>query len=241
MTSFTISDVPAAILLGTISTTKLGGYSIILGPIIALIFWLIATGGPFIDTVDLADAMASIQAAAGNSMSTVSNFLVTIGLLMLLNGIVSLQTTFAGKGNGITSSNYGVQLVRIGLIGIVVVAIALGNVVAGFDLARLADPASATVASGSITGVYAAATGINITAGGILSLGFLLFSLGLSTRDDQNKIFCLIVAVASVVGVIAAVISGTDSSQLQTMNNVTGVVYLISTIWVITLGLKMIK
>lgn len=227
--------------MGTISTTKLGGYSIILGPIIALVFWLLAPGGPFIDTADPADAMASIQAAAGNSLSTISNFLVTIGLLMLLNGVISLHATFAGKGNGIALSNYGVQLIKIGLIGIVVVAVALGNVVAGFDLASLADPASAAVAAGSITGVYAAGTGISITAGGILSLGFLLFSLGLSTRDDQNKIFCLIVAVASVVGVIAAVISGTDSSQLQTMNSVTGIVYLITTIWGITLGLKMIK
>jgi len=160
---------------------------------------------------------------------------------MLLNGVVSLHATFAGKGNDIALSNYWVQLIKIGLIGIIVVAVVLGNVVAGFDWASLANPASAAVAAGSITGVYAAGTGISITAGGILSLGFLLFSLGLSTRDDQNKIFCLIVAVAAVVGVIAAVISGTDSSQLQTMNSVTGIVYLITTIWGITLGLKMIK
>jgi len=46
--------------MGTISMKKLGGLSLIVGPVIALICYFLQPGGMIIDAADPADAAASL-------------------------------------------------------------------------------------------------------------------------------------------------------------------------------------
>ena len=74
--------------MGTISLNKLGGYCLILGPVIAVIFFLLYPGGAIIDAADPSDAQASIGAVLGNAgLAKACGMLVTLGILMLIIGL----------------------------------------------------------------------------------------------------------------------------------------------------------
>jgi len=51
----------------------------------------------------------------------------------------------------------------------------------------------------------------------------------------------LIVAVASAVGFITSILGGRDLSTLEMMNNIGAISYVITTIWMVTLGLRLMK
>ena len=118
-----------------------------------------------------------------------------------------------------------------GVIGWVV-SVGMNMAIAGMDLATQAVPAGT---------LYAATLGINTVAGLLAGLGFLLFALAISTRDDQNKIFALVAAAVGVVVVIAVLIGGMDTAQLQNMQMIIGICYLIHVAWTVTLGLGLMK
>ena len=63
----------------------------------------------------------------------------------------------------------------------------------------------------------------------------------MSTRDDYNKIFALAAVAAGIVAVVATVIGGIDSDQLQTMGNINGICYVVHSLWVLTIGLDLLK
>lgn len=214
--------------MGTISLNKLGGYCLILGPVIAVIFFLLYPGGAIIDAADPANPQASIGAVLANAgLAKASGMLVTLGILMLLIGIIAKSADMQGKGNGETLARIAVPLAIISGGGIVLNN-GLGLVIAG----------NAGPAAGAI---YAASIGIGLIMGTVFALGITALALAISTAEGENKIFALIVAAAGVVSVVVQVIAGSDSSQLQIASQINGVVYLITTIWTVTLGLKMIK
>ena len=53
--------------------------------------------------------------------------------------------------------------------------------------------------------------------------------------------FALVVAVISAVLLVASVWAGQDLSMLQTTSMVSGVGYLVTVAWVVTLGLNLMK
>ena len=53
--------------MGTISMKKLGGLSLIVGPVIALICYFLQPGGMIIDAADPADAAASLGSVWANT------------------------------------------------------------------------------------------------------------------------------------------------------------------------------
>ena len=220
--------------MGTISVNRLGGLSLIVGPIVALVGYFLQPGGMLIDSADPASAAASLQAATSNAvLSQVTGFVVVLGLMIFLYGFFVLQESIRANGNGDALSRYGVQLILIAVIGWTL-STGLSLAIAGSDLAV----ASEAAAAGAL---YAATLGIGTIAGTIAGLGFLLVALAVSTRDDYNKIFALVAAVVGVVVVVASLLGGIDSTQLETMTAVIGICYLIHTAWIITVGLVLMK
>ena len=63
----------------------------------------------------------------------------------------------------------------------------------------------------------------------------------MSTRDDYNKVFALVAAVVAIIAIIVTIIGGIDLDQLQTMQLIGGISYIIHTIWTNTIGLSLIK
>lgn len=220
--------------MGTISVNKLGGLSLILGPIVALIGYFLQPGGTFIDTANPGETQASLLAITSNgSLSQITGFVVAIGLLIFLYGLYVFQGKLSENGNGNALSRFGLQFLLFGIIGWVI-STGLGNAVAGSDLTKAAEEAAAGT-------LYAATLGIGTTAGVLAGLGFLLLALAVSTRDDYNKVFALVAAVVAIIAIIVTIIGGIDLKQLQTMQLIGGISYIIHTIWTITIGLSLIK
>ena len=219
--------------MGTVSINKLGGFSVMLGPIIALIGYFLQPGGMLIDAADPANAPASLVAITSNAtLSQVTSIVISLGLIIFLYGLFVVREN-AKTGNGNALSGYGTQLMMFGIIGWVVSS-GLTNAIAGSSLAV----ASEAAAAGAL---YAATLGIGAISGLLAGLGFLALALAISTRDDSNKIFALVAAVVAIVAVIAVLVGGFDSAQLEAMQPVIGVCYLIHCAWLITLGLGLIN
>jgi len=212
--------------MGTITLNKLGGYCLILGPLTALIFWLIAPGGAIVDAADPADAQASIGAILGNAgLAKTSFMLTTLGIMALIVGIIAKQATI--KGNGEALARAALPLIVIAGAGIAL-ANGIGLVIAG----------DVGAAAGAL---YALNIGVNTVFGALLALGLLLLALAISTGEKENKIFALIVAAAALVSLVCQVIGGSDTSQLETTLMINGVVYVIFTLWSVMLGLNLLK
>ena len=82
--------------MGTISVNRLAGLSLIFGPIIAFIFFLIEPGGLLIDSADVSDAVGSIKAKGANAaLTNVTNIAIILGLALILSGLYALMRNVA--------------------------------------------------------------------------------------------------------------------------------------------------
>ena len=233
--------------LGTISLNKLGGWSLILGPILTLVAYFLQPGVALIDPVDPAVASEAIPAIINNAaLSKISSVLIPIGLLVLDYGIFSLQKYISANGNGDALSRYGALLILVGCLGWIT-ASGMSLAIAGADLEALGIsgtpiPAAAIPGIEGAYGVtYAVTLGIGTVSGLVAAIGFLALTLAVYTRDDFNKNFALVAAIAAVVQIVTVIIGGVDSGQLELMNTIGGVIFLIHASWIITTGLKLTK
>ena len=216
--------------MGTISVNKLGGLSLALGPVIALVGYFLQPGGMLIDAVDPANAPAVLGAMLGNAgLVHLTGFLITIGLVMMLYGLHTLQGAIHEGGNGHALIHYTVLLFFLATVGWIS-GTALGHVIAG-------NP-ELGAAAGTL---YAMSIGIGTVSGALAGIAFLFAGLAVSTRDDSNKMFALAAAAAGAVALITSVLGGMDKTQLQTMNMIGGITYIVIMIWLITLGMGLMK
>ena len=88
--------------------------------------------------------------------------------------------------------------------------------------------------------VYSVQSGIILLCGLAVALGFMLFSLAISTRADSNKPAALIVALVSLVILVAYAIGISDNGQLSNMITIARYLYIVWVVWAIMLGLKLV-
>ena len=217
--------------MGTISMKKLGGLSLIVCPVLALVCYFLQPGGMLVDAADPADAAASIGAIMANTeLAHITGLVIPLGLIMVFFGIMSLQETFHG-GNGQSITRYSVILGFIATIAWVLSS-AVGHVIAGLD------PAQVPAVGGPL---YALQLGMSNMGSVVFSLAVLTLSLGISTREGANKMMAMAISAVSIVLLVTALIGAMDSSQLETMNMIGGICFIVYTLWFITLGLEMSK
>ena len=205
--------------MGDISVNKLGGLSLIVGPVVCLVFYFIQQLGVIGSDVDPADGNAVVAALAGNSsLATLTSIGISIALIIMLHGIVRLAFVSSDA-----LSSLGMKFVIVGTVGWVIAS--------GLTAAIAGD-----INNG---GLYGGALGINQFSGIVWSLGFLLVVLGVSGRDYINKNVAYVVALVAIVGLVTGIIGGFDTSTLQTMNLIGGICYIIFTLWSIWLGKDM--
>ncbi len=95
---------------------RFGGWALVIGPLLALGFFLIEPGGLLIDSADSTDAVASITARASNTALTHLTALVTpFGLALLLFGYIVLQAGAIREGGGIGAALLAVVFLGIGM------------------------------------------------------------------------------------------------------------------------------
>ena len=205
--------------MGTISVNKLGGWALIAGPVVCLVFYFIQQLVVIGTGVDPADGNAVVTALTANStLTTLTSIGISIALIVLMHGIARL----ANESSDALSS-LGMKFIIVGTAGWVV-----------------ANGITAAIA-GDINngGLYGAALGVNQFSGIVWSLGFVAVNLGIAGKDYINKNVAYVVALAALVCLVVSIIGGFDSSTLQTMNMIGGVCYIVWTLWAIWLGKDM--
>ena len=216
------------------SLNHLGGIALIVGPILAIVFFLIQPGGILIDSADSTDAVASISAFASNAaLTNITSIVVCLGLVTMVYGLYAVQAVTRDGGGGDALSRFGFLFI---LIGVVAWVIAQGLHLALSDT-NLADLAAveATVP------VSAVDSSITVTGAIAVSFGLLMFSFALTARDDFNKVGAWVTVAVSVVALIAFIVAGTMPGREETATMIGRVCYFPWVIWSVSLGLNIMK
>ena len=217
--------------MGTISVNKLAGYSMVVGPVLALICYFITPGGMLIDAQSPAKPDLVVAALQGNAtLSAITGILLPVGLIVFFSGLSLFVANMSG-GSGHAIARLGLPMVLISIIGWVIGSgISIGISGAG--------DGSAAAAAPFVT------TQIGITA--ISTLGTILFGIGAmliacaaSTRDENNTYMAYVASLAGIVAAVTGVIGGLSSGQLELMTMIGGICFLVFTIWSIIIGLAM--
>ena len=213
--------------MGTISVNRLAGLSLIFGPIIAFVFFLIEPGALLIDSAKVSDAVASITAKGDNAaLTNITNIAIILGLALILSGLYALMRNVTLQGNGKALVQMGFFMIFVGLTGWILSG--------GMDFI-LADAQTSDQISGSVP-VYYAGSAL-VYAGGIaLGFGGFIFALGLSTRDDFNRIVSLLAALVSLAVMVFFMIAVLNNDGRDTFISLARSFYVLLVIWYGYLG-----
>ena len=213
-----------------ISVGTLGSWSLIIGPVLAVVCYLTQPGVMLIEPADPSDAQATIMALMSNSTLTqVTAILIPIGLIMFLFGMNVIGSNVTGNGEGLY--RYGGQLFLIAIVGWTIGS-ALNGAIGGMTGAQ----------AGAVGGaVYAVGDAIGTIAGIVGAIGIMCYGLALSARDGFNKNAALIVALAALVALVSTVYGAMDSSFRETGTMIGGIFFVIASAWSVMLGLGLRK
>ena len=213
-----------------ISVGTLGSWSLIIGPVLAVVCYLTQPGVMLIEPADPSDAQATIVALMSNStLSQVTAMLIPIGLIMFLFGMNVIGSNVTGNGEGLY--RYGGQLFLIAIVGWTIGS-ALNGAIGGMTGAQ----------AGAVGGaVYAVGDAIGTIAGIVGAIGIMCYGLALSARDGFNKNAALIVALAALVALVSTVYGAMDSSFRETGTMIGGIFFVIASAWSVMLGLGLRK
>ena len=218
--------------MGTMSVNRLAGLSLIFGPIIAFVFFLIEPGGLFIESVEPSDAVGSITAKGSNAaLTNVTNIAIILGLALILSGLYALMRNVTLEGNGKAFAQMGFFMIFVGLTGWIFAA--------GVDFI-LADAQTSEQISGSVP-VYYAGSALFYAGGITLGLGGFIFALGLSTRDEFNRIISLLAAIVSLAVMVFFIMAILDNGGRDTFISLARGCYVLLVIWYGYLGLGLMN
>ena len=213
--------------MGTISVNRLAGLSLIFGPTIAFVFFLIEPGGLLIDRADVTDAVGTVTAKGANAtLTNVTNIAIILGLALILSGLYALMRNVTLQGNGKAFVQMGFFMIFVGLTGWILSG--------GMDFI-LADAQTSDEIKGSIP-VYYAGSALAYAGGIALGFGGCIFALGLSTRDDFNRVISLLAALISLAVMAFFMIAILNSEGRDTFISLARGFYVLLVIWYGYLG-----
>ena len=218
--------------MGTISVNRLAGLSLIFGPLIAFVFFLVEPGGLLIDSTDVSDAAGSITAKGSNAVLTnVTNIAIILSLTVILSGLYALMRNVTLEGNGKALVQMGFFMIFVGLTGWILAG--------GMDFI-LADAQTSDQISGSVP-VYYAGSALLYAGGIALGFGGFIFALGLSTREDFNQVISLLAALISLAVMVFFMIAILDNDGRDTFITLARGFYVLLVIWYGYLGFGLMK
>ena len=216
--------------MGTLSVNKVAGFPLLLGPLLAFIFFLLQPGRLLIDRADIRSAADSITAAADNVvLSNITVMVISLGLVATVYGLYVVNKRVGTSGNGKALAQFGFLFLLIGNIGWIFAQ--------GLTL-MLADAQSERALAASAS-VYSVQSGIILLCGLAVALGFMLFSLAISTRSDSNRPAALIVTLVSLVVLVVYIIGISDNKPVE-RHDYHSHCYVVWVAWPIMLGLNLL-
>ncbi len=218
--------------MGTISVNRLAGLSLIFGPVVAFVFFLIEPGGLFIDSAEVSDAVGSITAKGSNAaLTNVTNIAIILGLTLILSGLYALMRNVTLQGNGKALVQMGFFMIFVGLTGWIFSG--------GIDFI-LADAQTSEQIAGTVP-VYYAGSALLYAGGLALGFGGFIFALGLSTRDDFNRIISMLAALVSLAVMVFFMIAILHNDGRDTFIGLARGFYVLLVIWYGYLGVGLMN
>lgn len=232
------------------------GLCLVIGSVAAIVgyfIWQFAVIGVNTKYDDVVTQLT--QAAAGSGLMPLIVILIGVGLVINAVGLNGIKGTAPGSAEtvGIFCVTVAILMFVVSLGGVVAMG-EVGNkfvaVSATAVAAAGAGDAAAAAAAGATAGALAAAGGYTLAAntaigqlGGLLfSLGFLCIGLAYKGSDFKGALSFIplgwLAILAGAIGLVSTIIIGNIS--VDTSNQVTGIAFLLSVIWAVLVGVKLI-
>ena len=214
-----------------LSTNKLGAISLIVGPTLAFIMFLLQPGGLLIDPAPLSDSDSLIGAWQANAvMVKITAGLIMLGLALMAFGIYEVHVAHRGsRGDGLNMA--GLALISVGVIAW------LGVQSLVMTLASTYPPQDAWMS------VYAIRTSLLLSGGVAVSLGILLFAFSvlIDIRGIVFTILTWLAALAGLIGMAEWIVAIFNSDAMDSATTVARGMYIIYVVWLIALGVRLAR
>ena len=214
--------------------SKAEALALMIGPILALSFFLLEPGGLLIDTKESTDHLGKVTAFVENStIAHAVALVIPFGLVLALYGFAGLYRVF-DKDDVIDGvARLGSATLIIGAIGWIMVQ-GLAHVMANTDLS------SDTEVNAALS-LYSVDVGVSLISSLAVSVGLFAFSLGVAMEEQPGlqRILALVITAVSVVSIIALIFGHTQADE--TMVAIGRACYFPWVIWMVLLGARLLN
>ena len=202
----------------------------ILGPFLALVFFLLEPGGMIFDPAPSDDPVGNITALASNStMAHITALGVPLGLILMLYGLAGINRVME-ESMAAALSRLGIMFMMVGAFGWIL-ASGLNHILAAtaIESERALETAIA---------IYRVDSGITMISSIAVATGFLAFNLGMAALFPSGplRMGAVVIAVVSLVALIALITGHTVPDE--TMITLSRACYFPWVIWSVVLGVK---
>lgn len=213
---------------------RFGGWALIIGPLLALGFFLLEPGGLLIDSADVTDSTESITARAANTELThLTSFAVPFGLVFMLFGFIVLQAGAIREGGGIGAALLAVVFLGIGTV-VWGVTQALNHPISEIDVAS-----AQSMSVGLALNEMQSAT--RLLGAIFAATGFLVLGLSPWMRGRSNVLAANGIVVVSVIALLSQVVA-IFLVDLRAEGLLVGrACYFLWVAWSVYLGVQLIK
>ena len=211
-----------------------GGWALVIGPLLALGFFLLEPGGLLIDRADVTDAVATITAKASNTgLTHLTSLVVPFGLALLLFGFIVLQAGAIREGGGIGAALLAVVFMGMGVAAWGITQ-ALNHPISEIDVSS-AQSLSLGLALSEVQ------SSARILGGLFAAAGFLVLSLSPWMRGRSNTLAANGIVLVSLVALASQVVAIFLVDQRAEGLMVGRACYFLWVAWNVYLGAQLIK
>ena len=220
--------------MGMKTMHKLDALALIVGPVVALLFFLLEPGALIIDPAETSDAVGRITALVSNqTMAHISALVVPAGLMLMVYGFAGINRAIRDESMSSALSRLGILSLTIGAIGWILTA--------GITHALAQTRTGVEQELQRAMSAYIVDSGVTIIASMFVAVGFIAFSLGLAARSSPgfSRVANLVITAVSILALVAFILGyiGTNSSMVA----VARACYFPWVAWSVYLGVKSLK
>ena len=219
--------------MNLLSTNKLGALSLIVGPTLAFIMFLIQPGGILIDTVPGSDSTGLIEVWRANEIIVkITSGLIIVGLMLMTFGVYEVHVAHRGNpGDGLNMG--GLAFMSLGVVAWMMAHSLTVTLASPFP------PQEAWSAT------YTVRTSLLLSGGVAVGFGVLLFALSVHI-DPRGKgtaftILTWLAALAGLVGMLGWLTAIFNSDAMDGATAIARGMYIIYVVWLVTLGVRLIQ
>ena len=201
---------------------------------LAIVFFLLQPAGLLIDPVEPSDKVGAVTAYASNAeLTRLTSMLIALGLVAMFFGYTVVWSDLRDSGRPDVLVRYGILFLLIGVTAWILVQ--------GIHIVLASTNLQSPESIGGAASVYAVGSGVTLIGGLVVAMGFVLMSLGLTSKGGWYKIAGLVVAVVSLVALISLVVGISSPGNLGTGVTIARYCYVPWVIWSVMLGADLLR